>query len=48
MTTHDETVYDDLVYQQGSLQVLNLIEFGTPAHTGTHIWTHAGSQTTIV
>ena len=48
MTTHDETVYDDLVYQQGSLQVLNLIEFSPPAHTGTHIWTHAGCQTTIV
>ena len=48
MTTPVETVYDDLVYQQGSLQVLNFIEFGHPAQTGTHIWTHAGCQTTIV
>ena len=42
MTTPVETVYDDLAYQQGSLQLLNLIEFGPPANTGAHIWAHAG------
>ena len=37
MTTPVETVYVHLVCQQGSLQVLKLIEFGPPAHPGTHI-----------